>query len=237
MLDLMTESLGILGGMGPLASAEFLKTIYECNMPGKEQASPACVLYSDPSMPDRTQAILDGSDDVMLERLTESLDKLCRLNVHKIVITCVTSHHLLPRLSADLNDKIISLVDLIVHEVSRKKTRCLLLCSDGTRAKRVFQQHTQWNEAKAYVVLPSDADQAVIHSLIYRLKENGSRKDVMRCLVAMLEKYELNVFIAGCTEFHLLTKHLLADQSQSDKYSVIDPLMTLARDLKSFTNA
>jgi aspartate racemase len=236
MLDFMTESLGILGGMGPLASAEFLKTIYEFNMAGEEQASPACVLYSDPSVPDRTQTILDGLDDMMLERLTEALEKLCGLKVHKIVITCVTSHHLLPLLSADLKGKIISLVDLIVHEVSQRKTRCLLLCSDGTRAKRLFQQHARWKEAKAHIVLPSDEDQAVIHSLIYRLKKNGSCKDVMQCLAAMLQKYDLNVFIAGCTEFHLLTKYLLAEESQAGKYHAIDPLMTLARDLKSFTN-
>ena len=223
--------------MGPLASAEFLKTIYEFNLKGAEQASPACVLYSDPSMPDRTQTIRDGSDEVMLERLTEALEGLCRLNVRKIVITCVTSHHLLPRLGAELNEKIISLVDLIVHEVSRRKKRCLLLCSDGTRAKRLFQQHARWNEAKAHIVLPSDEDQAVIHSLIYRLKENGSRKDVMQCLAAILQKYELNVFIAGCTEFHLLTKYLLAEKAQADKFNSIDPLMTLARDLKGFTNA
>ena len=50
----MTESLGILGGMGPLTSAEFLKTIYEVNISGPEQDAPACVLYSDPSVPDRT---------------------------------------------------------------------------------------------------------------------------------------------------------------------------------------
>src|SRR5947209_1078897 len=94
----MNQSLGILGGMGPLASAELLQSIYQFNLKGAEQNSQVCVLYSDPSMPDRTQAILDGSDDVMLERLTEALEKLCGLSVCKIVITCVTSHHLLSRL-------------------------------------------------------------------------------------------------------------------------------------------
>ena len=44
--------------MGPLASAEFLKTIYEFNFSRTEKDAPAFVLYSDPSVPDRTEAIL-----------------------------------------------------------------------------------------------------------------------------------------------------------------------------------
>ena len=52
----MTKLLGILGGMGPLASAEFLKTIYEYGTRDLEQRSPACILYSDPTFPDRTSS-------------------------------------------------------------------------------------------------------------------------------------------------------------------------------------
>jgi aspartate racemase len=233
----MTDSLGILGGMGPLASAEFLKTIYEFNISSSEQDSPACVLYSDPSVPDRTEAILNGSDDLMLERLTEALEKLHQLNAAKIVVTCVTSHHLLPRIAPHLTENIVSLVDLIMKEVLSRQTRSLLLCSEGTRRKRLFQQHCQWIEAEQYVVLPNDEDQAAIHSLIYRLKQNGSAKDAMHCLSGILQKYELDSFIAGCTEVHLLTKYLMSGESRSREYGVIDPLMTLAKNLKSLTNA
>jgi aspartate racemase len=233
----MTDSLGILGGMGPLASAEFLKTIYEFNISSSEQDSPACVLYSDPSVPDRTEAILNGSDDLILERLTEALEKLCQFNVGKIVITCVTSHHLLPRIAPHLTENIISLVDLTLQEVLGRQTRCLLLCTNGARRKRVFQQHRQWSEVERYVVLPNDDDQVAIHSLIYRLKQNGSIKDAIHCLSGILKKYELDSFIAGCTEIHLLTKYLMSGESRSREYGVIDPLMTLAKNLKSLTNA
>jgi aspartate racemase len=43
--------LGVLGGMGPLASAEFLKTIYEESLDGPEQTAPQVVLHSDGSSP------------------------------------------------------------------------------------------------------------------------------------------------------------------------------------------
>jgi aspartate/glutamate racemase len=41
------KTLGILGGMGPLASLAFLRTIYECNLNGAiEQEYPSIVLRS-----------------------------------------------------------------------------------------------------------------------------------------------------------------------------------------------
>ena len=46
---------GIMGGMGGLASAEFVRTIYEYNAREIEQDSPVLILYSDPTFPDRPQ--------------------------------------------------------------------------------------------------------------------------------------------------------------------------------------
>src|SRR6185503_10034553 len=134
--------LGIVGGMGPLASAEFLKTIYEHSPAKQEQASAKVVMYSDPSFPDRTEALLAGADAVVLEKLIEALQCLRRLNVSRIVICCVTIHHLLPKLRADLREPIWSLPDLIFRQVSLSRERHLLLCSSGSRKLGLFQNHT-----------------------------------------------------------------------------------------------
>jgi len=229
----MRESLGILGGMGPLASAEFLKTIYEFNISGPEQNAPVCILFSDPSVPDRTQAIMSGSEGPMLVRLTAALENLSQLKVGNIVVACVTTHHLFPKLPAHLSAKLISLVDLIISEVLRDQKKSLLLCSSGTRKKELFQQHKQWGEARQFIVLPSAEDQTTVHQLIYQLKMNGCTHDVIQSVFELLERYQVNSFIAACTEIHLLTKHLLRDELLSQRYQAIDPLLTLAKNLGS----
>lgn len=48
----------------------------------------------------------------------------------------------------------------------------------------------------------------------------------------LLKKYKTNSFIAGCTEIHLITKYLIRQNQQN--YDVIDPLLTIAKDLKKF---
>src|SRR5689334_6778827 len=57
------EVWGVLGGLGPLASAEFLATIYEHADASEEQRLPAVLLFSDPAIPDRTEALLCGRED------------------------------------------------------------------------------------------------------------------------------------------------------------------------------
>src|SRR5436309_5448155 len=103
------KTLGILGGMGPLASAEFLSTLYQLNITDPEQDSPSCILLSDPTIPDRTQAILNGGIEELAARLSRALQDLASLGADRIVIACVTAHHVLPHVPEPLRLKVVSL--------------------------------------------------------------------------------------------------------------------------------
>src|SRR4029079_293203 len=67
--------LGIVGGMGPLASAEFVRTVYEYGLGEREQPSPTVLLYSDPTFPDRTDAFMSGNDAPVLEKLIDVITR------------------------------------------------------------------------------------------------------------------------------------------------------------------
>ncbi|HSK80880.1 MAG TPA: aspartate/glutamate racemase family protein [Thermoanaerobaculia bacterium] len=80
----MGKRIGILGGMGPLASAEFLGTLYRANID-----APVCVMISDPTVPDRTERILRGDTGELAERLASTLAELAMMGADAIVIACV----------------------------------------------------------------------------------------------------------------------------------------------------
>ncbi len=237
----MKKLLGILGGMGPMASAEFLQSIYEFNASDREQESPACILYSDPTFPDRTEAIFKGTEELLIERLVEALENLGKLGASKIAIACVTLHYFLPKIPLPLQNQVVSLVEVIVEEVLKSKTRYLLLCTKGTRKAEILQKSQNWSAIEPYVVLPNDEDQAVIHDCIYKIKSQNSQPAVIEYsnyLETLLEKYQVEGFIAGCTEFHLVTKYLIKSPQQSRKtYRLIDPLLTLATNFWRFIDA
>jgi aspartate racemase len=230
----MKEILGILGGMGPLASAEFLKTIYELNLADPEQEAPACILYSDPNFPDRTEAIANGSGALFVSRLTEALESLCRLGATRLVVACITSHHFFPQIPPRLRAKVISLVDIAIEEVLKSRRRYLLLCTNGTRISGVFQKHDRWPLVDDYVVTPNDHDQNLIHDIIYQVKVSGMSDAVISSLNRLVHSYRVDAFIAGCTEMHLASKRLMAHEWRSCNCQIIDPLLMLAKNLKGF---
>jgi aspartate racemase len=223
--------LGVLGGLGPLASAEFLKTLYEYSLREWEQETPRIVLYSDPTFPDRTQVLLSGEYEGMLQQLIEALSRLRLFGVSRIVICCVTMHYLLPRLPAELRRQIISLLDVIFANVIESRKKHLLVCTMGTRKLQIFQNHCQWETAQDYFVLPEESDQELIHDLIYRIKKNSDTQSLFPSLRSLLVKYEVNSFIAGCTEIHLLAKQFASPGVNSNGYGCIDPLILIAQEV------
>jgi len=225
------EIIGVLGGMGPLASAEFLKTIYESTLVGEhEQDSPRVMVYSDPTFPDRTDAFLAGEADVIRDQLIKALSQLQYLGASKIVICCMTIHHLLPDLPDKLREAIISLPDVIFDNLAQTEKRHLLICSTGTQRLRLFQNHSRWDELKNQIILPGEDDQHTIHrDLIYPIKKNPDVSGLIPLLKSLLEKYQVDSFIVGCSEVHLIAKHLKLQSN--NRYDSLDPFSIIAQRL------
>jgi aspartate racemase len=221
--------------MGPLASAEFVKTIYEL-WPGEcEQESPSLILWSDPRMPDRTESLLSGRQDLLLDRLTENLWQLAACDVTDIVICCVTMHQVIDQLPVALRAKIISLVDVIYDHILEDDRRHVLLCTNGTREVQLFESHPFWNRARKQLLLPAAEDQQRIHDLIYRVKQYRHQPEDVVFLKSIIEKYEVDSLIAGCTEMHVLVRTYGLAMGENSDCSFLDPLMILAERISQAT--
>jgi aspartate racemase len=108
---------GIVGGLGPLASAEFLKTIYEVSDLHVEQSAPTVIVYSDPPLPDRTASLTSGDQHILLPRLEESMLRLLDIGATRLAICCLTLHSVLWDLPDKLRLRTVSLVDLVVEGI------------------------------------------------------------------------------------------------------------------------
>jgi len=225
--------LGILGGMGPLSSAEFLKTIYERSPQtcAREQESPGVVLYSDPTFPDRTSAFLSGTGEAVRVQLVEALARLSQLGADRIVICCMTMHHLLPDLPDGLRARVVSLLDVIYERLEQSRRRHLVLCSTGTQKLRLFQRHPRWEEGADFILFPEDADQERLHELIYELKCDRALPETCAFVETLLQKYGAGSFVVGCSEIHMMAKHFFKDDARRRAYECVDPFALVAEDL------
>jgi aspartate racemase len=223
--------LGVLGGMGGLASAEFVKTIYELSgeVCLREQDAPAVVMYSDPAFPDRTSAFLRGETQPILTRLIDALELLCGMGASQVVICCMTIHYLLPEVPVALRERIISLTDTIFSSIESLRKKHLVISSVGTIKLELLQRHPRWEQAQNYLVFPSETEQRQMHDLIYEVKLNRNLLEARLFVETLLARHRVDSFVAACSEIHLLAKQFEPSSSQQRGYGCIDPLAIIAR--------
>ena len=89
----------------------------------------------------------------------------------------------------------------------------------------IFQNHAAWKEAESRIVLPDDADQAAIHSMIYEAKTNQRTVRHLHLVEDLMRKYGVNSFIAGCTEMHMIARQKARASGCHQKEFCIDPLL------------
>lgn len=222
--------LGILGGMGPLASTELVSTIYRLNMIEPEQRAPALVLHSDPSIPDRTTAILAGDTRELLAQLTAALESLVASGAQRIIIACVTAHQVLPEIPEPLRARVVSLLDLVINEIHATSGPYVLLTSVGTRRACIFERHQRWSEVADRVCTLNSEDQHQLHEAIYRLKQYEPVEPLIPWLESLPARYGAEGLIFGCSELHLFQRPL-AHRHGHETLRIIDPLFTAARNL------
>jgi aspartate racemase len=226
--NLSPASWGIVGGMGPLASAEFVRTIYEMSAGGAEQTAPHILLHSDPSFPDRTHALANGDQRELVKRLNAALTSMLAQGADAVIVCCVTIHSVFDQLPEELRELLVPLTDIILDNVRHDERRHLLLCTTGCREAMVFQRHPLWPTTRGRVVFPSPEDQEAVHELIYAIKRDRWQPHEAASLIRNLkQKYDCKVAIAGCTELHLVAKRCL------ENLSLFDPLMELAAQIAS----
>lgn len=230
--------LGVLGGMGPLASAAFLQTVYEVavehDAPAAEQQLPRCLLDSDPAMPDRTEAILSGRTEELTRLVSERIEALVRLGATRVVMTCVTAHHLVDRLDPALRARLLSVVDAVFAELDvAAEGRFLMLATTGTRKVRTFERSPHWPAVAHRIVLPPPDAQQEIHYLLYRLKREPVGAELVRRFERLADRFDCQGVIAGCTEMHLVTRWRRA---HAQGPVVLDPLLGIATGLRKLTD-
>jgi aspartate racemase len=123
--------IGVLGGMGPLASAEFIVKLVHATPARRDQDHFPVTLDSSPQIPDRPSAIYDNGPDPMpaMVRVLRGLEAAgCAL----VAMPCNTVHYWYDRLAAQTALPIVHIADAVaarLREVAPQARRVGVLGS------------------------------------------------------------------------------------------------------------
>ena len=222
----MKKSIGILGGMGPLATADLLRKITLHTRAACDADHIRVFIDSNPAIPDRTAAILSGGADPVPE-MTRALRSLEKCGADCIIMPCNTAHYFLPRLQALTGIPFISMLEATAKACAAAypgKTAAIL-GTKGTLQTRLY--HDALAAQGVPALTPDEPEQDELMRLIYDVvKANrplASETDAWARLLNDLCARGADYFILGCTELPLLADTL------SHPGPFIDPTAELAR--------
>lgn len=223
----MTDKiLGVLGGMGPLASAQFMLRLTLLTPAARDQEHIPTVLWSDPRVPDRTRGRIEGGADP-LPFLMRGINGLKAAGCGAIAIPCNTAHGWYePLLAAGL--PIIHIVEAAVGELARLVPGGTVgvMATAGTLRMRLYQEYLEargWN-----CIVPTDEEMTTrVSPGIAKVKANqvAEAYPPLAEVASSLASRGAQAVILGCTEIPLGIK---AGPYEEIGVPLIDTIDTLA---------
>lgn len=195
--------LGVLGGMGPLATVDFMQKIIALSKAGSDQEHIPMMVRSVPQIPDRTAAILSRGEDPF-PALLDGLQALEQSGADCIVIPCNTAHYWFDRLKQQSHTPMISILDCVSDAIySRGIQRVGLMATDATVATNIYKHRIE--KSGGVYLTPDASNQTLVMRAIYDIKA-GRLNDGRRRMEAVFEQLisdGAQAVIFGCTEIPL----------------------------------
>ncbi|MBE6649715.1 MAG: aspartate/glutamate racemase family protein [Ruminococcaceae bacterium] len=215
-------TLGVIGGLGPAATTYFMDMITNMTDASCDQEHLEMLVYSVPSVPDRTAFILGKSTDSPLPKMTEAGRVLSNMGAGIIAIPCMTAHafhdELQTRITAPILDG-IKLTALAIKESGAKKVG--IMATSGTVKTGLFQKSLE-SEGLDFV-LPSEECQSLVMSLIYDEIKTNSPVDIKKFEKVTAELFDggAEVIILGCTELSLIKRDFDIGRGFADAMEIL----------------
>lgn len=221
----MYKTLGIIGGMGPLATVKLFEKIVLKTKANCDQEHLHIVIDNNTNIPDRTEFILDNKKLDPRQELIHSAKRLEIAGADFLVMPCNAAHSFYEDIVKEIQIPFLNMIELTLEHIIKNYSnvnKIGLLSVRGTIESKIYD--IIFEKAGIEVIKPTEENQKYISNLIDNIKKAILEENLDRVYNVMYEMKQrgVEVFIAGCTEVSVAL----------DLYSLegnfIDPLDVLA---------
>ena len=198
---------GVMGGMGPEATVDFMAKVIAYTDSGNDQDHVHMIVDQDPSVPNRQAAIGGGVDDVT-PRLAEMAKRLETAGADFLVMVCNTAHVFLDGVRATTKIPFISIIEESIDEIERACPNAKsvgVMATDGCLNTGIYQDAIIQSGRAA--IVPDEAGMQELMRLIHAIKAGDKSAEIatgMEAAAQGLVDRGAEVIIGGCTEIPIV---------------------------------
>lgn len=195
--------LGVLGGMGPLATVDFLAKLAACTPADGDAGHVPSIVASIPQIPSRVAAILSGGPSP-LPAMLDARDRLLAAGATLLAMPCNTAHRWHDELAAGIDAPFLHIADAALAEVESRVPRGApvgVIATEATHAIGLFSGRLE--RAGYPVATPgAPADVEAVRAGIAAVKRGRAAEggDRFAGVIASLERSGARAIVLGCTE-------------------------------------
>ena len=209
--------LGVLGGMGPQATVDFLAKLVQVTPVQREQDHLHVLVDSNPKVADRNLA-LAGQGPSPAPQLVAMAQRLERAGAQLLVMACNTAHAFEREIRAAVAVPFVGIVDEAADACARLGARQVgLLAAPGCLAAGLYQRALAQRGMAPVLLAP--AEQAAFDALLYRIKLGEPRaalSPAMQALAHGLIARGADTVLAACTEVPLVLSQAEVERALID---------------------
>lgn len=227
--------LGIVGGVGPAATVDFMGKVVKNTTAAKDQDHIKMVVEQNPQIPDRTANLLRQEADPTVA-LYATCKRLESEGANAIAIPCNTAHAYVERIQPHLSVPIVNMLTETVRHIVSKYGRAAkvgLLATSGTVESRVYHEAAV---GQLELVTPAPEFQQMVMEAIYGVDgvkaghTQGRCAGLLRTAIAHLQSRGASVQVLGCTELPLIFAQTDGfDTGMGATVALVDPTDVLAK--------
>ncbi len=218
----MPQTLGILGGLGPMATVYFYDMLVRHTKATCDQDHLDVIINSRASTPDRTSYILGQSTENPFDIMARDAQRLVTFGADVLAIPCNTAHYFYDRLNETISVPILNMVEETVLEAkARGCCRVGILATSGTVQTGTYSRMCERHGLE--FVCPDESHQQDLMNVIYGDIKQGKRPDMARffAVADSLKREGCTRVILGCTELSIIKKDEQLDAFYIDSMSVL----------------